>query len=96
MVAYVVLYREEMTDQAEFDIYSQKAGPAAEGHAMTPLAIYGKHDTLEGPDIEGAVILQFPSLEEARTWYDSPAYQDAAKHRKAGAVYRGFIVEGIG
>jgi len=95
MVAYVVMVREEITNQAEFDTYSQKAGPAAAGHPMTPLAVYGNHLTLEGPAIDGAVILQFPTVEEAKSWYDSPAYQDAARHRKAGAVYRGFIVEGI-
>ncbi|WP_157219743.1 DUF1330 domain-containing protein [Flavisphingomonas formosensis] len=96
MVAYVVMIRDEMTNQAEFDTYSQMAGPAGAGHPLTPLAVYGKHVTLEGPEIEGAVILSFPTIDEAKTWYDSPAYQEAAKHRKAGAVYRGFIVEGIG
>jgi uncharacterized protein (DUF1330 family) len=34
-----------------------------------------------------------PSVEEARAWYDSPAYQEAAQHRFRGAVYRGLIVE---
>ena len=96
MVAYVVMVRDKMTDPAAFETYSSLAGPAAVGHAMTPLAIYGKLETLEGPEIEGAVILQFPSIEEAKAWYDSPAYQAAAVHRKAGAVYHGFVVEGFG
>jgi uncharacterized protein (DUF1330 family) len=40
-------------------------------------------------------IAEFPSLEDARRWYDSPAYQTAAQHRFRGATYRGLIVEGV-
>lgn len=47
-----------------------------------------------GPDVEGVVIAEFPSVEAARQWYDSPAYQAAANHRRRGAIYRGLIVEG--
>jgi uncharacterized protein (DUF1330 family) len=50
---------------------------------------------LEGPVAEGVAIAEFPSLEEARQWYESPAYQAAAQHRFKGATYRGLIVEGI-
>jgi uncharacterized protein (DUF1330 family) len=62
---------------------------------IKPLAAYGRHVTLEGPDVEGVVIAEFPSLEEARAWYESPAYQEAVQHRLRGAVYRGLIVEGV-
>jgi uncharacterized protein (DUF1330 family) len=47
------------------------------------------------PEVEGVVVAEFPSVEEARSWYDSPAYQEAAQHRFRGAVYRGVIVEGV-
>ena len=50
---------------------------------------------LEGPAIEGAVILEFPNFEAAKTYYESPAYQEAVRHRFLGADYRAFIVEGI-
>jgi uncharacterized protein (DUF1330 family) len=58
------------------------------------LAAYGRHDVLEGPEVEGVAIAEFPSLEEAREWYESPAYQQAAKHRFKGAIYRGLVVQG--
>jgi uncharacterized protein (DUF1330 family) len=95
MVAYVVFTREETKDQGELDAYLRKAPATAEGHTVSFLAVYGKHDVLEGAPIEGAVILKFPTLAEARTWYDSPGYQAAAVHRHAGARYQVFIVEGI-
>ncbi len=59
------------------------------------LAAYGRYVRLEGQDVEGVVIAEFPSLEDARNWYESPAYREAALYRHRGAVYRGLIVEGV-
>jgi uncharacterized protein (DUF1330 family) len=94
MVAYVVFTREKMRNPEEFARYREKVGPAAEGHPLKRLAVYGKHETLEGPSIDGAVILEFPTIDAAKAYYNSPAYQDAVKHRFLGADYRVFIVEG--
>jgi uncharacterized protein (DUF1330 family) len=75
---------------------SFKASPSTlEGHPIRILAAYGRHVTLEGPEVEGVVIAEFPTLEEARAWYDSAAYQEVIQHRFRGAIYRGLIVEGI-
>lgn len=94
MVAYVVFTREKMRNREEYEHYRKKSRPANAGHLLKPLALYGKHEVLEGPAIEGAVILEFPSIEAAKTYYHSPAYQDAVKHRFLAADYRVFIVEG--
>ncbi|WP_321960570.1 DUF1330 domain-containing protein [Paraburkholderia sp. J7] len=95
MSAYVVLTLDETTDQTQLDEYARLAPAAAEGRDISFLALYGRHEVLEGPSIEGAVILKFPTVDEAKEWYDSPAYQNAAAHRHAGAKYRAFIVEGL-
>lgn len=94
MSAYVVFIKEEVTDQSELDAYSQKVGDSFQGHELKFLATYGAIETLEGPQIEGAVILEFPNTEAARAWYGSAEYQAAAAHRFRGAKYRSFIVEG--
>jgi len=39
-------------------------------------------------------ILEFPTFEEAKSWYDNPAYREARQHRLRGGDYRGVIVEG--
>ena len=93
MPAYVVFLREKTLDVSELENYWSKAPATLDGRPIKVLAAYGRHVTLEGPDVEGVVIAEFPSLEEARAWYDSPAYQEAAQHRFQGAVYRGVIVE---
>lgn len=95
MTAYVVYVRDRITDPEEFRKYEESAGAASAGHPVTPLAFYGAVETLEGAPVDGAVILQFPSLADAKAAYDSPLYQEALKHRLKGAEYRVFIVQGL-
>lgn len=95
MSAYVVYVRDRITDPEEFKKYEEAAPAAGVGHPATPLAFYGAVETLEGPNVDGAVILEFPTVAEAKAAYDSPLYQKALKHRLKGAEYRVFIVEGL-
>jgi uncharacterized protein (DUF1330 family) len=95
MPAYIVFVREKTLDQSELEAYWSMVRATLEGRPIKVLASYGHHVTLEGPEVEGVVIAEFPSVEEARAWYDSPAYQEVAQHRQRGAVYRGLIVEGV-
>ena len=87
MPAFVVFTKENTRDQGALDLYSPKAGSSFKGHPVTVLAAYGKTERLEGPGLEGAVILPFPGMAAAKAWYESPAYQDAARHRFHGADY---------
>ena len=59
------------------------------------LAAYGRQEVLEGPDVEGVVIVEFPDFATAKEWYDSPAYREAREYRFRGADYRAVIVEGL-
>jgi len=95
MAAYVVFTRERTRDKAELDTYSSMAGATMAGHTVKAHSVYGKHETLEGAPIEGSVIVEFPSIEAAKAWYDSPAYKAAREHRFKGADYRVFITEGL-
>ena len=95
MTAYIVFTRERLRNPDAMQTYSGLAGGTLAGHEAQPLAYYGAHETLEGAPIEGAVIVAFPDKAAAKAWYDSPAYQEAVKHRFAGADYRVFITEGL-
>jgi uncharacterized protein (DUF1330 family) len=94
MAASVVVIREKIRDQSEMDAYTPKARAAFEGRPVTIHALYGRQEVLEGPENEGVVIISFPSFEEAKAWYDSPAYREARHHRFKGADYRAVLVEG--
>jgi uncharacterized protein (DUF1330 family) len=95
MAAYMVFTREKTLNQGELDTYSKVVGPTLQGREFTSHAVYGKHETLEGPPVEGVVILSFPTYEAALDWYNSPAYAAAREHRFKGAEYRAVIVQGL-
>ena len=95
MATYVVFTRNRTRDVSEMEVYTPKASASLAGHPIKILAAYGRHETLEGPPVEGVVIVEFPSFAEAKAWYDSPAYREAREHRFRGADYRAVIVEGL-
>ena len=93
MAAYIVFTRERTRDQASLDTYSGLAGATLAGHTVKPHVVYNKCETLEGAPIEGAVIVEFPSIEAAKAWYNGPEYRAAREHRFKGADYRVFVTE---
>lgn len=95
MSAYIVFTREKTRDKSELDIYSQKVPATLVDHPVTFRVLYGHHEVLEGADVEGVVILEFPTFEEAKAWYDSPLYREAREHRFKGSDYRAVIVQGV-
>jgi uncharacterized protein (DUF1330 family) len=96
MPAYVIFLREKpIHNQAEMDIYTRGSRERPRDPNLKPLAVYGALETLEGETADGVVILEFPTMADAKSWYYSPAYQAAAEHRKRGAEYRAMIVQGL-
>ena len=51
-------------------------------------------DDIEGTSRSRNVVVEFPSLEEARACYNSPEYQQGLAFRKASAVADVIIIEG--
>ena len=95
MTAYVVMVRERTTDPEAMANYRALAPLARQGRAMQSVAHYGTHQVLEGEDVEGIAILQFPTMAEARNWYESPEYAKARAHRFRGSQTKVYLVEGV-
>jgi uncharacterized protein (DUF1330 family) len=95
MASYIVFTRESTQDQGELDTYQAHVAATLAGHPVRVLAAYGPQQVLEGDAPEGVVIVEFPTTDAARAWYDSPAYQSVAQHRFKGARYRAVLVEGV-
>ena len=95
MTAYIVFIRNHLNDPVEFAKYKEKGRAAKGDHKYALLANYGAHEVLEGEDSDGVVILSFPTMEEARAWYHSPAYQEAKRHRDKAATSRVVLVQGV-
>src|ERR1700736_627060 len=88
MPAYMVFTRHSTRDPKELETYSKMAGATLGGHPVNVRVAYGHHEVVEGPQIEGVVILEFPTIEAAKAWYNSPAYREAREHRFKGRVPR--------
>jgi uncharacterized protein (DUF1330 family) len=96
MPAYVLFIREGgIRNQSEMDIYRGMTKEIPRDPKLTALVAYGAMQALEGELPDGVVLLQFPTVEDAKAWYDSPGYQAAIPHRRNGADYRAFIVQGL-
>jgi len=96
VAVYMLFIREEaIRDQSELSLYSQMNRTAPRDPNLTPLVVYGAIEAVEGKAPDGMVLLRFPTVEDAKAWYDSPSYQAALPHRQKGADYRAFIVQGL-
>jgi uncharacterized protein (DUF1330 family) len=96
MTAYVLCIREDaVRNPEELAIYSRMNREAPRDPKVTPLIVYGATEALEGNAPDGVVVLQFPTVEDAKAWYNSPNYQAAIPHRKKGADYRVMIIQGL-
>jgi len=96
MSAYIIFIKEKTMDSGELKIYSQMAPAGLAGYPVSIKALYGKNELIEGNGHpEGIAILEFPSYEDARAWYENPIYQAAKEHRLKSGTYRSFIIEGL-
>lgn len=95
MVAYAVFIRDRLRDPETMQTYRDEVGATFAGHQATHRVNHGALEVLEGATMESVVILEFPSIEAARAWYDSPAYREARRARHLAADYRAFVVEGV-
>lgn len=93
MGVLAIFVRDRMNDPEEFKTYSKKSALARGDHTMKALAYYGAVEVLEGPPVDGVVVVEFPDMASARAWYDSPEYQDAKAHRLKAADYRVMLVQ---
>ena len=95
MPAYAIFIQNKTPDADLLKAYSQKAAAARGDHPLTALAAYGAIETMEGDAAEGVVLLQFPDMDAAKAWYNSPAYQGAKAVRLKAADYRVLFFQGL-
>ena len=95
MSVYMVFTRDKTLDAKELATYNQLVPETMVGHPVKVLVAYGDHEDLEGPATEGTVIAEFPTVEAAMAWYNSPAYREVRQHRLKGASYRATMIVGV-
>ncbi|WP_312655419.1 DUF1330 domain-containing protein [Kluyvera ascorbata] len=76
--------------------YQEKVAETYPPYGGKLLVLGGKSDVLEGTGPQGlTVILEFPSMEQAHAWHDSPEYQAIIGYRLAAAESNAYLVEGL-
>ena len=86
-----------VTDPAQYENYKRLAPPAIAKFGGRYLVRGGATTQLEGQwRPNRVVVLEFPDVETARRFYDSPEYQAARDVRAGAATMNMIVVEGLG
>jgi uncharacterized protein (DUF1330 family) len=89
-----VIARVTVTNPEAYAEYAKGATEAIRQYGGRPLVRGGAYEALEGEARPRNVVIEFDSVEQARTYYHSPEYQ-AAKAKREGAGTGHFVaVEG--
>ncbi|MCA0215381.1 MAG: DUF1330 domain-containing protein [Proteobacteria bacterium] len=93
--AYIIA-NVDVTNPEQYEEYKKLSTIAMQASGAEVCIRGGKVEVLEG-DWNPArfVMLKFPSVEQARAFYNSVEYEAAKKAREGAAVMRMLVVEGV-
>ena len=95
MSAYVVV-EIEVLDPERYETYKQLAPPSIAQYGGRYVARGGQVETLEGTwSPKRLVILEFPSVDQAKAWWNSAEYAQAKALRQAASRTQMIVVEGL-
>jgi uncharacterized protein (DUF1330 family) len=94
MPAYIIA-DVTVTDPEQYEEYKKFSTAAMQAHGVVVRVRGGNTVKLEGREPGRTVMLEFPTLAAAQTFYDSPEYTRARNARDGAAVMNMFIVEGL-
>ena len=93
---YVVSEADAILDIPTVRKYGQGVGETLAPFNHNFIVRGGKPQSLDGGEApKGVVVIAFDSVEKAREWYESPAYQAIKPLRQSSTKGRMFIVEGV-
>jgi uncharacterized protein (DUF1330 family) len=95
MAAYVIADI-DVKDPVRYADYREMVGPTIKPYGGRFLARGGKVESLEGPwQPKRTVILEFPTVEQAKAWWDSAEYAPAKALRRATSQGSLILLEGV-
>ena len=95
MAGYVIV-NITVRDPEQYEEYKRLASPSVSAYGGRYLVRGGALDVREGPwALSRLVILEFPSVERARAWWESPEYTPAKKIRQSCADAQLVITDGV-
>jgi uncharacterized protein (DUF1330 family) len=95
MPAYLIA-NVDVQDAATYEEYRKQVPATIAKHGGRYLVRGGRVDRVEGSwNATRLVVLEFPSMEQARRWYDSEDYREPKAIRMKSAVTDAVFVEGV-
>jgi len=94
MSAYVIL-QIEVTNPEKNAKYREIAAPIVEKYGGKYLARGGRMEVVEGQSLPRIVVVEFPSMDAFRQFYDAPEYQAAKALRQSATRGTMLVVEGL-
>jgi len=95
MSAYSLVDIREIKDAAKMEEYKARVTPVGEKFGGRYLVIGGPLEAVEGSyQPLFPVLIQFPTTDKARRWYDSEEYRDLKHLRWAANVSNGVFMAG--
>ena len=95
MKGYVVCVYKSISNDEKLREYAVKARAAVEKYKGKFLIRGGKSNLNEGEKSPRTVVIEFPSFEEANSFYISKEYQDAHSILKGYAIRQHQTIEGV-
>ncbi len=97
MAAYVIVRVLEVRNTAWRQEYAPKTAALVQKHGGKFLVRGGATESLEGVGKlpSNIVVLEFPSMERAKAWYNDPDYAPLIKLRQSGCDTELVLVEGV-
>jgi uncharacterized protein (DUF1330 family) len=94
MKGYVIAHV-DVRDPDGYKLYTDQTPGVVEAYGGRFIVRGAPVERLEGDtDWKRVVVLEFPSLERARAWYESPEYQEILPFRQAASSADFILVEG--
>jgi uncharacterized protein (DUF1330 family) len=96
MPAYLV-GRVDVRNPSWLEEYGPKTAALVEKHGGKYLVRGGDADVVEGtsPAPSALVVIEFPTMQQARAWYADPDYAPLIKLRQTGSDTELILVEGL-
>ncbi|MEU9730938.1 DUF1330 domain-containing protein [Streptomyces sp. NPDC048002] len=95
MTAYAIAHLRKVTPHPEVAEYIERITATFEPYSGRFLVHGREHETVEGDWPGNVVMIAFPGIEDARRWWNSPAYQEIAPLRSRHIEGDIILIEGV-
>lgn len=96
MPAYAIAHLTDGDEHPDIQVYIDRIQSTMDPHEGLFRVHGGTHETIEGgPNPDFVVMLEFPTMQQARNWYADPAYRAILPLRTDHMNSTVILVEGV-